>query len=88
MAAQVLEIDAFLEDDGQLEPLHIKISAPVKTDDQPDYSCLVHAPSLFGQDKKIYGIDRDQAKSLAVAFVRSLLDDKRVVDSNRNPLIF
>ena len=88
MAEQVLEINAFLDHNAQLEPLHIQISAPVKTQDQPDYSCLVHAPSLLDGDKKIYGIDQDQAKSLAIGFVRSLLEDKKVVDGSGTPLNF
>ena len=88
MTEPVLEINAFLEHNERLEPLYIKISAPIKTRDQPDYSCLVHAPSLFGHDKKIYGIDQDQAKSLAIGFVRSLLKDQKVVNGNGTPLSF
>ena len=86
MAEDVLEINAFLEHNKKREPLHVKILAPAKTKGQPDYSCLVHAPLLLGQDRKIYGIDREQAKSLAISFVRSLLENKKVVDSNGTPI--
>jgi len=88
MTEQFLEINAFLEDNKHFEPLHIKIYAPTQTQHQPDYSCLVHAPLLLGSDKKIYGIDEDQAKSLAVGFVKSLLEGKKVVDNNGEPVNF
>jgi hypothetical protein len=87
MPEDVLIIDAFVEGDEQREPLHIRVLSPNRTD-QSDYFCLVCAPSLIGQDKKIYGIDQDQAKSLAVGFVKILLKDKRVVDSNGLPVKF
>jgi hypothetical protein len=45
-----------------------------------DYLCQVHAPLLFDVDKDIYGIDEEQAKLLAVNFVKSLLYDTRLVD--------
>jgi len=38
-----------------------------------EYTCVVHAPALLGKDREIYGIDPDQARQLAIEFLKSLL---------------
>jgi hypothetical protein len=86
MTENVLEVHAFLEDDGKLRPLHIEVSAPAKTQGQQDYFCLVHAPLLLGHDRKIFGVDPDQARSLAIDFIKSLLENKKVVDVDEKPV--
>ena len=47
---------------------------------------MVHAPLLLKSDKTIYGIDAQQARSLAVQFVESLLEGRRVTDSAGQPI--
>ena len=86
MSSNVLELNAFLEENGQRKSLHIVVSAPSQAEGEDDYFCRVHAPLLFSQDKNIYGLDPEQAKSLAITFIRSLLKDKRVIDANGRPL--
>jgi hypothetical protein len=76
------ELDAFLEDSGQRTPFHLRISAPEKTKGEDDYFCRVHAPVLFTDDKQIFGIDEDQARELALQFVKSMLAGKKLVDRN------
>ena len=86
MTESVLELHAFLEDDGSRTPLHIRVTVPAKTQGQEDYSCLVHAPLILGQDRRIFGVDPDQAQSLAVGFIKSLLENKQVVDGDGKPV--
>jgi hypothetical protein len=81
MTEAILNIDAFIEGSNQRAPLQITVFAPERTD-QSEYACLVHAPSLLGSGKLIYGIDKEQAKSLAIGFVKRLLKDKRLVDGS------
>jgi hypothetical protein len=88
MTENILELNAFLEHDKKREPLHVKILAAERAEGQPDYSCLIHAPLLLDQDKKIYGVDQDQAKFLAIGFVKSLLRNKKVVDGNGTSVNF
>jgi hypothetical protein len=86
MSNNVFELDAFLEDNEQRKPLRVVVSAPSWAEGEDDHVCRVHAPLLFSQDKRIYGADPEQAKSLAIGFVGSLLKDKRVIDANGHPL--
>ncbi|BAM86838.1 neutral endopeptidase [Bradyrhizobium oligotrophicum S58] len=87
MTEAILSIDAFIEGNNQRAPLQIIVFAPERTD-QSEYACLVRAPSLLGPDKLIYGIDQEQAKSLAIGFVKRLLKDKRLVDGSGKALKF
>ncbi|MEO8318028.1 MAG: hypothetical protein ABJA75_12150 [Bradyrhizobium sp.] len=86
MPESVFQLRAFLEDDGKRKPLYVEVLAPARAQTEQDYFCLVRAPLLLGQDKKIYGIDPDQARSLAVDFIRSLLEDKKAVDGDGMPV--
>jgi hypothetical protein len=81
MTKSVFELNAFIEENDNREPLHVLVSAPSQAPGQDDYFCRVHAPLLLSGDKNIYGVDADQAKNLAVSFVRSLLSNKKIVDS-------
>jgi hypothetical protein len=78
MTEYILELRAFLEEDGIRKPLAIKILAPSGTEDEQDYFCIVHAPLLLDQDKKIFGVDRGQASSLSISFIKLLLENKKV----------
>lgn len=86
MTESILELHAFLEDGEKRKPLHIKVSVPAKSQGQQDYFCLVHAPLVLGQDRRIFGVDPDQARSLAVGFIKSLLENKNVVDGEGKPV--
>jgi hypothetical protein len=81
------QLDAFLEESGQRVPFHLRISAPEKTQDEDDYFCRVHAPTLFADDKEIFGIDEEQARELALQFVRSMLAGKKLVDQNGREVV-
>jgi hypothetical protein len=81
-----LELRAYLEKDGTREPFYLRISEPQSVADAEDFSCLVHAPLLFKSDKTIFGIDAQQAWDLAVQFVESLLDGRRITDSAGQPI--
>lgn len=76
------KLNAFLEEDGLRKPFHVKISNPSKTAEENDYFCLVYAPALFKEKKKIYGADAAQAQALALEFIISLIGDRRVVAKN------
>ena len=86
MAEYILELHAFLEDDGIRKSLDIKILAPSETEGDQDYFCVVHAPLLLGLDKKIFGVDPEQASALSVRFIKLLMENKKVLDEDGAPL--
>lgn len=81
----MIEIDAFIDDDEK-SPFHLRISSPKKVEKTEDWYCRVHAPSLFKRDKDIFGIDEEQAEQLAIRFVKLLLDGKRLIDNDGEPI--
>jgi hypothetical protein len=82
----VFELDGVLDEGGHRKSLQVVVSGPWQAEGEDDYFCRVHAPVLLNHDKYIYGVDSEQAKSLAIGFVRSLLQGKRVIDAKGNPL--
>lgn len=84
---EAIRVDAYIESEDVLEPISVKISAPIPSGEtEEEYFCRVHAPALMGRDRDIFGIDGGQAQDLAVQFVKSLLGGKRFVDKDRNPI--
>ena len=39
-----------------------------------EHSCLIHCPEIFNTDKRIVGVDDDQALELAEMFVNMMFD--------------
>ena len=78
------ELNAFIEGSGDTgrTPFQLRISEPVKSENAEDWFCTVHAPFLFTKDKRIFGVSGDQARALAIDFVRELLRGKRLVDAH------
>ena len=79
------ELNAFLDEESGRKPLHVRIAAPEPVCGEISYYCLVHAPSIFSNDKRIFGIDQEQATELAIKFVRTILEHKPVIDINGRP---
>ena len=50
------------------------VFAPEKNAGHCDWSCTIHCPALFSSDKKIAGVDADQALELAGRFVLDLFE--------------
>jgi len=75
-------IDAFIEDGGNRKPFHLRVSEPNKTEGEEDYYCLVHAPALFKDDKKIFGVNEKQARELALQFIKQMVGDKKLIDKD------
>ena len=86
MTKYILELHAFLEEGGIRKPLAVKIRAPSGTEDEQGCFCIVHAPLLLDQDKKIFGVDPGQASSLSVRFIQLLLENKKVLGDDGMPL--
>ena len=82
----VYELSAFLEEEGVRKPAYLRISDPAKTEGEDDYYCQVHAPFLFGNDKNIFGENEEQARSLAMDFVKQMLGDRKLIDQDGNPV--
>ena len=82
----ILEIDGFLQADGANRPFFARISAPRITKRTEEYFCIVHAPSLFTGDKRIFGIDAEQAKELAVQFLKKMLEEKCLIGKDGAPI--
>ena len=82
----LLEIDGFLETDGAKEPFSARITAPKATGKTREYSCSVHAQVLFKKDKQIFGIDAAQAQALAIQFLKSMLEGRRLVGKDGKPI--
>jgi hypothetical protein len=72
------EIDTFIKKDNKKLRLRLRISAPIYNKSDNDYYCLIDAPKLFHEKKKIYGADKEQAKSLALTFANNILSEKNI----------
>lgn len=76
-----IDVNAFIEKNGSIEPFLLKISEPIPSGED-DFYCVVHMPGVLKKDKKILGIDAAQASELAANFARSMLGDAKIVDEN------
>ncbi|UYK65141.1 hypothetical protein NG831_12950 [Xanthomonas sacchari] len=76
-----IDVNAFMEKNGSIEPFLLKISEPIPLGED-DFYCVVHMPGVLTEDKKILGIDATQASELAANFARSMLGDAKIVDGN------
>lgn len=81
-----LELDGFLETGGAQERFTARIDPPKASADGAEYSCLVHAPTLFKSDKEIFGVSADQARELALQFLKSMLEGKSLIDKAGNKI--
>ena len=57
-----------------------RLSAPKPSTDGTDFSCSVHAPAVIRRDKEIFGASAEQARKLALHFLKSMLEGKNLVD--------
>lgn len=80
------EMNAFIEEAGVRKPFHLRISEPNRTPGEDDYFCLVHAPCLFARDKKIFGINEQQAHKLALEFIEQMLGERKLFNANGDPI--
>lgn len=53
-------------------PVIAQIFSPEKTVGQDDYSCVVRCPDILDNDKRIFGVDADQALELSKIFIKTL----------------
>lgn len=78
--AEPLELTGFLKTERAIEPFVARISAPKPSPEGTDFSCCVHAPLLAKRDKEIFGASAEQARKLALQFLKSILEGKNLVD--------
>jgi len=64
-------LNAMATKDNQKEAFKLIVSEPI--DGSGDCFCEVEAPLLFDGRKSIHGADADQAKELAVNFVKEMI---------------
>lgn len=50
------------------------IYAPEVNPVHGDSSCVIHCPEIFDTDKRIRGVDEDQALELSEMFVKTMFD--------------
>ena len=60
-------------------PIIAQIFSPEKTEGQDDYSCVVHCPEILDNDKRIFGVDADQALEVSEFFIHTLWKHKGIV---------
>lgn len=77
-----LEIRGFTLEKLKREPFYLRIFEPVRIDNEDDFCCCIHCPSLFKRDKTIFGVNESQSYELAIEFIISILGDKKIVDNN------
>jgi hypothetical protein len=79
--------DGTLQRNGESVPFFARVDAAKASAADPDeWSCLVHAPTLLGSDKEIYGVDADQARQLAIDFLKSMLTGMLLRDKAGKPV--
>lgn len=59
------------------------IFAPEQTDDGLDF-CRVSIPALFDDDKRVPGVDAEQAQELVVLFVRDIFNGFDITITSEN----
>ena len=67
------------ETDGSLTTVSATVFSPVKTDGHNEHYCVIHCPHVFDNDKKIFGVDADQALELSIMFIKDMLEHDGVV---------
>lgn len=79
MTTALLEIHGEREAGAAFEADRVvaTIFAPEATG-EGDYACRVRIPALFREDRRIFGVDAEQAKTLAASFVHELLQGYRM----------
>ena len=60
-------------------PVVAQIFSPEKTEGQNDFSCVVRCPDILDNDKRIFGVDADQALEVSEAFVHTLWENHGIV---------
>jgi hypothetical protein len=65
---------------GRDKSVRVQILAPVRTGEDDEAVCVIHAPDLQDTDKQIYGVDDVQAVELALRFTRSWLEGKGFIE--------
>ena len=73
----------FIREEGGKKECELEIAIP-ETSGEDDVFCIVRLPGLLGNDKRIFGVDAEQAEQLAVKFVTDLLANKELMDSDGN----
>ncbi|MFB3149906.1 MAG: hypothetical protein ACE10M_04975 [Alphaproteobacteria bacterium] len=68
--------------DGALTPVYARISEPIRRQsdvEHEDCYCVVHCPHLFADDKRIFGVDAEQALELSIMFIKELLEHRGAI---------
>ena len=60
-------------------PIIAQIFSPEKTEGHNDYSCVVRCPDILDNDKKIFGVDADQALEVSETFIHTLWEHPGIV---------
>ena len=81
-----LYFSGFIDEEGKRAPITIKISKPKRIKETGDWRCEVFAPLLFYGTEKIVGVDKAQARKLAVEFLRSIIG-KRCLYNHEGEII-
>lgn len=76
-------------DDDALTPVFARISEPIRRRSDVEHEgcyCVVHCPRLFADDKRIFGVDAEQALERSIMFIKELLEHRRaVIDREDTP---
>jgi hypothetical protein len=84
----LLDVQGFLrEGGGSTRPFEARVSEPEVTP-EGDYFCRVRIHPLLSGEKRIHGVDREQAARLAIEFVRQIVAGKEVIDANSTNIQF
>jgi hypothetical protein len=64
--------------DGEKKEVILRIGAPYKRGDSPDFACPVEIIGITGRTRDIIGIDAIHALELALKFAQSFIDEPGV----------
>lgn len=81
MTSAIVETDFYVVDGGSRTLHHLAIYSPEPID-AGDSHCKIRLSPLLANEKTIIGSDSQQAKHLALEFVRMLLLGKKLQDTN------
>ena len=75
MTKAILVLHGRTADDEQpSEPVVVAEIFAAEQSEYGDYFCRVSLPTLFGDDRRIFGVDAEQAEELSLTFAHDLLN--------------
>jgi hypothetical protein len=82
----IIDVAGFVKEREKKTPFSLKITGPHQRKKEIDYFCRIRVKPILNSYRDIYGVDGEQAKLLAINFVKSILSEVKIVDRDGDPI--